>query len=70
MLLPFKNKIIFFRQLIKYGDITFKFVGRYFYCVVTIFQKIGLSKSKNLGKKKNCKICFLVFNDKKKSYCH
>ena len=40
ILLPFKNKNYFtFDNLSKYGHITLKFVGRYFYLVVTIFSK-------------------------------
>ena len=42
ILLPFnfKNKNYFtFDNLSKYGQITLKFVGRYFYLVVTIFSK-------------------------------
>ena len=34
-----KEKLFYFRQLSKYGHITLKFVGRYFYLVVT---KIGI----------------------------
>ena len=42
--LPFRNKNYFtLDKLSKYGHITLKFVGRYFYLVVyNIFQKIGL----------------------------
>ena len=40
ILLPFKNKNYFtLDNLSKYGHITLKFVGRYFYLVVTIFSK-------------------------------
>ena len=40
ILLPFKNKNYFtLYNLSKYGHITLKFVGRYFYLVVTIFSK-------------------------------
>ena len=40
ILLPFKNKNYFtLDNLWKYGHITLKFVGRYFYLVVTIFSK-------------------------------
>ena len=40
ILLPFKNKKYFtLDNLSKYGHITLKFVGRYFYLVVTIFSK-------------------------------
>ena len=44
ILLPFKNKnYITLDNLTKYGHITLRFVGRYFYLVVTIFsEKIGL----------------------------
>ena len=44
IMLPFKNKNYFtLDNLSKYGNITLKFVGRYFYLVITIFsQKIGL----------------------------
>ena len=44
ILLSFKNNNYFtLDNLSKYGNITFKFVGGYFYLVVTIFsQKIGL----------------------------
>ena len=39
-LLPFKNKDYFtLDDLSKYGNITLKFVGRYFYLLVTIFSK-------------------------------
>ena len=38
--LPFKNKHYFnLDNLSKYGHIMIKFVGRYFYWVVTIFDK-------------------------------
>ena len=38
--LPFKNKNYFnLDNLSKYGHNTLKFVGRYFYLVVTIFSK-------------------------------
>ena len=38
--LPLKNKNYFtLDNLSKYGHITLKFVGRYFYLVVTIFSK-------------------------------
>ena len=40
--------------LSKYGNITLKFVGRYFNWVVTIFSKKRLFLSQNWGKKKNC----------------
>jgi hypothetical protein len=44
-LLPFKNKNYFtLDNLSKYGHITLKFVGRYFYLVVTIFS--GFPKGK------------------------
>ena len=40
MLLPFKNKKKFtLDNVSKYGHITLKFVGNYFYWVVTIFSK-------------------------------
>ena len=40
ILLPFKNRNYFtLDNLSKYGHITLKFVGRYFYLVVTIFSK-------------------------------
>ena len=40
ILLPFKNKHYFtLDNLSKYGHIMLKFVGRYFYSVVTIFSK-------------------------------
>ena len=40
LLLPFKNKNYFtLDNLSKYGHITLKFVGRYFYLVVKIFSK-------------------------------
>ena len=40
ILLPFKNKNYFtLDNLSNYGLITLKFVGRYFYLVVTIFSK-------------------------------
>ena len=40
ILLPFKNKNYFaLDNLSKYGHFTLKFVGRYFYLVVTIFSK-------------------------------
>jgi hypothetical protein len=40
ILLPSKNKNYFtLDNLSKYGHITLKFVGRYFYLVVTIFSK-------------------------------
>ena len=40
LLPPFKNKNYFtLDNLSKYGHITLKFVGRYFYLVVTIFSK-------------------------------
>ena len=40
ILLPFKDKNYFtLDNLSKYGHITLKFVGRYFYLVVTIFSK-------------------------------
>jgi len=39
-LLPFENKNYFtLDNLSKYGHITLKFIGRYFYLVVTIFSK-------------------------------
>ena len=41
ILLPFKNKNYFtLDNLSKYVHITLKFVGGYFYLVVTIFSKI------------------------------
>ena len=40
ILLPFKNKNYFtLDNLSKYGHIMLKFVGRYFYLVVTIFSQ-------------------------------
>ena len=40
VLLPFKNKNYFtLDNLSKYGNITLKFVCRYFYLLVTIFSK-------------------------------
>ena len=40
ILLPFKNKNYFtLVNLSKYGHIKLKFVGRYFYLVVTIFSQ-------------------------------
>ena len=40
ILLPFKNENYFtLDNLSKHGHITLKFVGRYFYLVVTIFSK-------------------------------
>ena len=40
ILLLFKNKDYFtLDNLSKYGNITLKFVGRYFYLLVTIFSK-------------------------------
>ena len=44
ILLPFKNINYFtLDNISKYGNITLKFAGRYFYLLVTIFsKKIGL----------------------------
>ena len=40
ILLPFKNENYFTSDnLSKYGHITLKFVGRYFYLIVTIFSE-------------------------------
>ena len=40
ILLPFKNNnYLTLDNLSKYGNITLKFVGRYFYLLVTIFSK-------------------------------
>ena len=47
-LLPFKNYFTL-DNLSKYGHITLKFIGRYFYWVLTIFSK-KLGKKKKLSK--------------------
>ena len=39
ILLPFKNKNYFTFDNLSFGHITLKFVGRYFYLVVTIISK-------------------------------
>ena len=54
VMLPFKNKNYFtLDNLSKYGHITLKFVGRYFYLVVTIFsKKLGYFSPKIGGRKK------------------
>ena len=40
ILLPFENRNCFtLDNLLKYGHITLKFVGRYFIWIVTIFSK-------------------------------
>ena len=45
-------------------DITLKFVGRYFYCVVTILsKKLGYFSPKIGGRKKNFKIHLQLFQD-------
>ena len=51
--------ILLWDNFSKYGHITIKFVGKYFYWVVTIFSKNG-------GRKKIVKIGFRTFKTKKK----
>ena len=49
-------------NLSKYGHITLKFVGRYFYLVVTILSKeYGYFSPKIVGRKKVVKIRFCLF---------
>ena len=49
--LPFKNKnYLTLDNLMKYGHITLKFVGRYFIWVVTIFSKKGYFSPKIGGR--------------------
>ena len=65
ILLPFKNKILFILDnLLKYGHITLKFVGRYFHWVVAIyFPKNRTILVQNWRKKKIVKISFRLFKD-------
>ena len=54
ILLPFKNKNYFtLDNLSKYGHIAFKFVGRYFIWVATIFSKNRTILFQKLGAEKN-----------------
>ena len=53
VMLPFKKKNYFtLDNLSKYGHITLKFVGRYFYLVVTIFSKNWAILVQKLGGRK------------------
>ena len=65
ILLPFKNKNYFILDnLLKYGHITLKFVGRYFHWVVAIyFPKNRTILVQNWRKKKIVKISFRLFKD-------
>ena len=55
ILLPFKNINYFtLDNLSKYGHITLKFVGRYFYLLVTIYPKNWAILVQNCGEKKSC----------------
>ena len=67
-LLPFENKNYFtLDNLSKYGHITLKFVGRYFYLVVKIFSKNrAILVQKLWGEKKLSKSVFGYFMTKKK----
>ena len=66
ILLPFKNKNYFtLDNLSKYGNITLKFVGRYFYLLVTIFSKKLVQKL--WGEKKISKSVFGYLKTKKKN---
>ena len=61
-MIDLKNKNYFtLDNLSKYGQIMLKFVGRYFYLVVTIF-------SKNCGVKKSCQNPFLAILRLKKKF--
>ena len=50
----FKNKNYFTLDNFKYGQITLKFVGRYFYLIVTIFSKKRAILVQKLGEEKKC----------------
>ena len=60
ILLPLKNKHHFtLDNISKYGNITLKFAGRYFYLLVTIFsKKYGYFSSKIVERKNFVKIRF------------
>ena len=68
ILLPFKNKNYFTLDILsKYGHITLKLVGRYFYLVVTIFSKNrAILVQKLWCEKKLPKSVFGYFKTKKK----
>ena len=67
-MLPFKNKNYFtLDNLSKYGHITLKFVGRYFYLDVIKFSKNrAVLVQKLCGEKKLSKSVFSYFKTKKK----
>jgi len=66
--LPFENKNYFtLDNLSKYGHITLKFVGRYFYLDVTKFsKKKGYFSPKIVWRKKLSKSVFSYFKTKTK----
>ena len=64
-MLPYKNYFTL-DNLSKYGNITFKFVGRYFYLLVTIFPKNRAIVQQLWGEKKLSKSVFGYFQTKKK----
>ena len=67
ILLPFKNKNYFtLDNLSKYGCIMLKFVGRYFYLVVTIFSKNRSILVQKLWGEKDSDSVFSYFKTKKK----
>ena len=62
-----KWKLFYLGDLSKYGNITLKFAGRYFYLLVTIFPKNrAILVQKLLGEKKLSKTVFGYFKTKKK----
>ena len=67
--MPFKNKNYFtLDNLSKYGNITLKLAGRYFYLLVTIIPKNRAILVQKLGGEKNLsKSVFGYFKTKKKS---
>jgi len=68
ILLPIKNKNYFpLGNLSKYGNITLKFVGSYFYLLVSIFSKNrAILVQKLWGEKTLSKSVFGYFKTKKK----
>ena len=69
-MLPFKNKNYFTLDILsKYGHITLKIVGRYFYWVVTLFPKNRAILVQKFGQeKKNCQNPFPAILKTKKKY--
>ena len=68
ILLPFKNKNYFtLDNLSKYGHFTLKFVGSYFYWVVTISSKNRAILVQNRGRKKMSKFVSGYFITSKKN---